>query len=251
MVREPARRMAVYHQVIDPLDETFLQPVPERGDVAHPAGDLRGSDLRGLAQAHESGNILRSGASAVFLDAAFDLGLDPHVFANIERRRSLWPVELVARERERVHTEGLHVHRDPSRGGDRVGMEQHTLFAGNGADLLDRLYRADLIVRVHDGDKDRVLVDGPGRVSRINKPLLVHRQIRNGETGFFERLRGMKNGKMLYLRYDDVPALLAVRLRKPLQREVIRLRAARRKKYLFRSGPDERRGLCPCFLYRS
>src|SRR3990172_1065119 len=151
MVREPPRRMAVYHQVIDPLDETFLQPVPERGDGAQPAGDIRGRDLRGLAQAHEGGNILRSRAPSVLLDAALDLRLDPHPFAHEERRRSFGPVELVARERERVHAEGLYVHRDPSRGSDRVGMEQHALLAGNGADLFDRLYRADLIVRVHDG----------------------------------------------------------------------------------------------------
>jgi hypothetical protein len=57
----------------------------------------------------------------------------------------------------------------------------------------------------------------------------------------------MEHGEMLNLGHDDMLALLAVRLGKPLKRKVIGFRSEEVKRSL-RLGADERSGLCPCFF---
>ena len=61
-------------------------------------------------------------------------------------------------------------------------MEQDAPFLGDPADLFDRLYGADLIVRMHDRDENRLLGDRPGYILGIDQPLFVRRQIGDRET---------------------------------------------------------------------
>ena len=64
-------------------------------------------------------------------------------------------IKLVAGNRHSVHTELLHVDGDLAAGTGAVRVEEHALLFEKSADLLDRLDRSYLHVRVHDGDEDR------------------------------------------------------------------------------------------------
>ena len=59
-------------------------------------------------------------------------------------------------------------------------MKEDALFFGDLADLLNGIDRADLVVRQHDGDQDRLVRDSIPHVLWVHHALLVDRQIGDG-----------------------------------------------------------------------
>jgi hypothetical protein len=117
------------------------------------------ADLAGRAQADDAGDVERAGAHAALVAAAVNLLGKLHArvaAANIQRAHALRPVDLVAGEREQVDVVGLHVDGNLADGLHGVGVEDDALLVAELADLGDGLDDADLVVRVHDADEDRL-----------------------------------------------------------------------------------------------
>ena len=55
-------------------------------------------------------------------------------------------------------------------------MQVDAFFPGDGADFLDRLDGADLVVRMHHRDQHGVFPDGLLYVRRVDQAVGVHRQ---------------------------------------------------------------------------
>ena len=111
------------------------------------------------------------------------------------------------------------------------------------ADLGDGLQDADLIVRGHDRDENRLIVDGTLQVFEINKPIGLHRQIGDAVAVLLEALAGVEDSLVLGDLRDDVIAALAIHLGNALDGEVVRLGCTRGEDDLFGGGADEFRDL--------
>ena len=110
----------------------------------------------------------------------------------------------------------------------RVGKGERPLFMRDGADLFDRLYGADLVVGVHDGDERRLLGHDRAKLVKVDDTVLVDTDVGNGEAVLFQSAAGMQHGVMLDLGGDDVRTALGLHaMRRALDRPVIRFAAAR------------------------
>ena len=115
----------------------------------------------------------------------------------------------------------MHRERNLPEGLDAVDVEGDPVLPGDPPDLLDRHDGADLAVRVHDGDQDRVRAEGPPDIVRIYQAELVDRKVGHGITRPLQRLTGPQHGVVLHRRRDDVPPV--VRVGHTLDRQVVRL----------------------------
>jgi hypothetical protein len=106
-------------------------------------------------------------------------------------------MEFVAREHEHVHGELGEVDGHLAHGLDRVGVEQHAPGLAQGGDLRDGEDGAGLVVGVHDGDKSRILADGPGQLVQVEAPPVVHAEIRHLVALFLQMLGQAQHGRML------------------------------------------------------
>ncbi len=75
---------------------------------------------------------------------------------------------------------------------------------GDAADVSERLNGAEFVVGVHDGDEHGFRADGVAQVVEINEAVAVDREIRDGDTLFFESLTGVENGFVFNGGRDDV-----------------------------------------------
>ena len=89
------------------------------------------------------------GAAIALVTAARQDGREPDPAPDPERARPLWSVELVARQREQVDAERPDIDRNLASGLDRIGMKERAVRVRDAGQFVDRLHRADLVVRVH------------------------------------------------------------------------------------------------------
>jgi hypothetical protein len=112
-------------------------------------------------------------------------------------------------------------------------MEQNTRLTTDRADLLNRLNRSDLIVRHHDGDENRIVSESLAYLFWLKNATVVNIEISDIESFTLQSLHRMQHGVMLNRRCDDVASPTPVRVRRPLDRPVVRFSAARCKEYFF------------------
>ena len=80
--------------------------------------------LRGLAKADDARHILGAAAPSALLMATANQRLVFDALAYIERADSLWPVQLVARQRQEIDLRRFHVDRQLSDRLHRIGVKQ-------------------------------------------------------------------------------------------------------------------------------
>ncbi len=87
--------------------------------------------LRGDAHAGDGGDILRAGAAAVLLPAAFEQRQDAHALAHKQRGGSLRPVELIRGQAQRIDAERSDINRDVADRSDGVRVAQCAVLMRN------------------------------------------------------------------------------------------------------------------------
>ena len=97
--------------------------------------------------------------------------------SDVERTNTFRRIEFVASNREQIDAEFVDLCRDLSDRLRCVGVKTDAMLTRNRADFLDRLDGADLVVRVHDADQDRLRRDGAAHILRIDPARPVHRQV--------------------------------------------------------------------------
>lgn len=79
----------------------------------------------------------------------------------------------MAGEGEHIHTERLDVHRDVADCLDGIGVEPGAMGVGDGGQLRNGLYGADLIIGQHDGNQRGILPDGLFQLGGVYQALGV------------------------------------------------------------------------------
>jgi len=142
----------------DSIPECRTKTVPEQ--VAQPLhlghADPGLSDLTGFAERRGQQSAFRSGAPPTLVASAVDQGLERNAAPDIKRADPFRRVELVARDREQIGTEFVHLCRYLADGLRRVCMQRNPMLA---RDVGNGFGGADLVVRVHDADETRILCD--------------------------------------------------------------------------------------------
>lgn len=150
--------IAVERTVRD-LRKAADQPVAQSADRFRVFVHVRAGVFKGGGHAHDGGEILRAGALAALLRAAFDETCQGNALAGVQHADALRTVELVRGEREHIDVLCLYVDGDVPRRLHSVGVERHACLAADGADLADGQDGADLVVGVHNGHEARVLAE--------------------------------------------------------------------------------------------
>ncbi len=153
-------------------------------------------------------------------------------------------------EREQVDVLCLHIDRNIADCLHRISMEVYLVLPGDCTEFRDRFNRSDLIVGIHNRDQDCLVRDRLFQIRRINKPVLVNREVRDFKAFLFKKLAGMEHRMVLDLRCDDMVAPLPVRKRHPLDRPVVRLAPAGGEINLVRVGTQCLCRLHPCCINR-
>ena len=151
---------AVDEDLVESLVQAIVQAVAQCAQALRLVGHLGLRDLRGLAHADDAGDVERARPHAAFVAAAIDLRRQQHTrvaATHVERAYTLRAVHLVRGDRHDVDFQRVDVERNLARRLHRVGVEEDPLFLGDGADFGDRLDDADLVVRRHDRDEDRLV----------------------------------------------------------------------------------------------
>ena len=209
-------------------------------------------ELARLAEADDSRDIQRARAHAALVAAAVQQRLEAHArvaAAHIEGAHALRAVHLVARPRHQVDVVLLDIGRhlaDPLRG---VGVEDRAALMAERTDLGHLADGADLVVRPHDRDEDRVLAHRLCDHRASDHTIGRRREEGDIEAFVLKPLARVEHGLVLVRRGDDVAASLraigALRIHASgaLDREVVRLGRAARPDDLLGRRADERCGL--------
>ena len=133
-----------------------------------------------------------------------DQRFQPHASAQEQGAHALGGIELVPRDREKVHAEVVDIHADLADRLGRIGMHERAVRLDDPRDLADGLHRADFIVGVHDADDGRAarqrLADGV----RIDQAIAIHGQNGDGAAESAQKIAGLQRGGMLNGARDQV-----------------------------------------------
>src|SRR5215472_10349810 len=179
-----------------------------------------------------------------------DQRFNRHAAAHEQRASPLWRVKLVTGDRQKIDAERVHVSCDLACGLRGVGVEQDLVLTGDASAILDRLDGSDLIVRMHDADKDRARRDRFAQIVGINAAGAVNGQIGHTRAEAFEKSTRLDDRGMLNPRGYDVIAPVAKREECALEGDIICFAAAAGENDLIIVAPKQPRYLAARALER-
>ena len=225
----------------------MLQPVPHLSHFAVAATrEPLACNLGGTTQTDDSRQILRSRASRAFVTASVEQWLKERPAADVQRTRSLRPVQFVAGDGQQLASNLLHVDGNLPCRLYCVRVKQNAAFLSDLSDLHNRLHDAGFIVGHHDRDQARVRADRRGDHRRIYKSFAIHRNVGDLATHLLQLLAGVQNGVMLDGTGDDV----IVRAYQSENRQVIAFGPARGENDFRCPAAEQRCNTLSCLLHR-
>src|SRR5262249_1032837 len=175
----PLRRVAVEPDLLQPARDPLPQLLAQAQQPLRLLGQRFSAQLARRAQADDVLHRQRAAAHAALVAAAVDerVEADAWVLAAAGGRPlALGPVDLVGRDAQQVDAHRLDVERHLAGGLHGVGVEQDALLLADFADLLNRLYGADLVVGGHEADEDRLRRQRLRHLPRRHLAAPVHRR---------------------------------------------------------------------------
>ena len=146
--------------------------------------------------------------------------------ADVKRAGALGAVNLVGGKRKEVDFELIRIDGNFPARLDAIGVEIDVRLEGDAANFGNGLNRAKFVVRVHDGDENRLGAKRTANVFGINDAIAGNREPGNLNTLFFEGFDGIANSAVLDGRADDVLFFTAYRGDKAEDCQVVGFRAA-------------------------
>jgi hypothetical protein len=156
----------------------------------------------------------------------------------------------MGRQRQQVQPEGLNIYRNSSGGLDGVGMKEDAVPLSDPGDLFNRLKGAHFIIRVHEGNQDRIRPDGPAHVTGVNPSTRIDREIGDVKPLPLKVLTGMKDGMVFDGRGDDMSSPASVLPGGAFDRQIISFGPAPREDDLPGAGVDKGCYLLPPRSFR-
>src|SRR6266446_7706554 len=175
-IGQTMRRIAVKH---DMIAESILQSLPvaitQRLDVLHRCKVC--GCRAGRPEPNREQRALSPRAPAQLMAGTVNQGFQLDTAPYIERADALGGVELVAGDGEQIDAELVDFGRDLSDRLRRVGVKANSVLPRDGADFLDRLDGADLVVGMHDAYQDRLRSNGATHVLGIDPARAIDRKV--------------------------------------------------------------------------
>src|SRR5215204_2863035 len=208
--------------------EAVLKRAPEAvANLAHAlhGGEIAG-ELAGSSQSDRKQCAFRSRAAPGLVTRSVYQRLKRHAPAHEQGTHAFWPIELVARDRQKIDAQPLYVSRHLAERLCGVGMKEDTMLSHYPAQFRDRLNRSDLVVRMHDAGEDRSRRDGAPELARIDTPKSVNREIGHRRSERLQEAARGESGRMLDRAGDDVISLAPQGEERALDGEVVGFAAA-------------------------
>ena len=105
-----------------------------------------------------------------------DLWLQGSVAARIEHPYTRGSIEFVRRDAEQIDIQSLNIEREHADRLHGITMKEHTSLTADRAKLGDRLDRTDLVVRIHNRDKDCVWAKGGAQIVGMHHTCRINRE---------------------------------------------------------------------------
>ena len=193
--------------------------------------------LAGLAEsrshAGDAADVLGASALAALLRAALDEVRQENALARVQKADALRAMELVGRKGKHVDVLLADVDGQMTGSLHRIGVEQDAALAADGADLGNRLDRADLVVCIHDRHEAGILADGVRDLLGRDEAVFMNIEQRDLKALLLQPLQAVQDGMMLKGGGDDVLFSLARAERGRRQQGlIVRLAAAGRERDL-------------------
>ena len=171
-----------------------------------PRAGTAGRGGRLLSPAYQVRHVFGAGPAAPFVGGPMEQTRPRASAPDVQDADAFGGVQLVSRHGEKIHLQRLHVHGDLAHALGRVGVEGHTRFPGNLANLPNGRQRPGLIVGVHDADQDGVRGQCPAYLIRVYSPGAVHRQDGEAKPLRLKIPARRQHRRMLRGTGDDTPA---------------------------------------------
>src|SRR6266849_7832482 len=233
--------------------EARTQPVTQRAHLLGFLGHLLLGQFTGLAEADDAGDVQRAGTHTALVAAAIDNGgkLNARIAAaNVKGADTFGSIDFVAGNREQVDVVLLDVYRDFADSLHAIDGKNNAVFLGDLADFRHRIDDANLIVGIHDGNKNGFRRNRFTHVFRVDAAIALHRKIGDFIAVLFEALAGIEHSFVLNGLRNDVIALLAVHLGDTLDHQVVGFGRATGKDDFLGRCADQRSDLRTRILYR-
>lgn len=200
-----------------------------------------------LAEADDRRDVLGSAAQAFLLGTTVVQRPQVDPRAAYQCADALGPVELVARQAHQVSTERLEIQRHLAGCLHGVHMQPRARGADHRSGPRHILDDAGLVVGAHQRhQRDRAPLELPREGRPVDQPLPIDRHRLDGPL-IAQRLGGFHDCRMLGRAVQHPPGM---QCRHSLDRQVVRLGAARGPDHLAGLGADQRRDLHTCALDR-
>src|SRR5437660_1174662 len=207
------------------------------------------ADLVGAAEADDERHREGPRPHPALVSTAVDQRRDAHprrLAPNVERAHALRAVDQVRGTRQEIDPRRLYVHRNLADRLRRVGVEDDPPLLGQLPDRRHVLDRADLVVREHDRDEDRLVRDRLADRVELHQTVRPHGHVRRLEALPLQALTDVQARPLLDGGGDDVVALFPVHLGDALDREIDRLGPpGSEDDFLGIPGADDLRDLIP------
>ena len=184
--------------------QTRSRPISQSAhDRPFPRGGRPLSQLYRLAEADDAGDIFGARSHPPLVVAAVSERLYFRAAADIECPRSLGPVYLVRRNRYQVGAQLIHLDVGLSQSLHRVHVEGKAALPGQLADLRHRLDSSGLVVGVHDGYENHILVEGVRHRLHAHPAELVYRHVGDLHCGVFRQVPAGVPDRVVFDRGGD------------------------------------------------
>ena len=165
--------------------------------------------LARLAEADCKQRALGSGATATLMASTVNKRFEPDAATHEQGADAFGRVNLVTGDGQEIDAKLIDIGRNLADGLGSVGVKQDSVLACNAGAIHDRLDGADLVVGMHDADKDRARCDRPAEIIGVDPACAVDRQIGHPCAKAFEKPAGFDDRWVLNPCGDDVIALVA------------------------------------------
>ena len=243
IVRQPPLERAVDGDAAEPHAQSIEKTIAESAQPRALGRHLLSANLGSPAEPDDARHVERAGSKSVFVAAAVNLRRKRELRLRLRNEKgagALRAVQLVARQRQQVdiHRANIDRHLAGRLGG--VSVEQRTVLVRDRTNRLERLQRADLVIRGHHRHENRLRRHRPAEPIEIDEAIGLHGEHRDLEAAGAETLARVENGFVLGRNRHDVTAAVPQRLRRPLERKIVRLGGAARENDFRRRRVDER-----------
>ena len=169
-VGQPLRRMPGDDEARHPLLQLGFQQIAQhRHALCVP--ELLPRDSACHAEPDDIGHVLCAGPQPVLLPRAVDERPEPRaVPPDVERADPFRRVELMTGNRQQIDAERVHIDRHLADRLRRIGMDDRAIGLRELRNLGKRLQRADLVLRMDDGDERGVSIDLRRHLAKIDTP---------------------------------------------------------------------------------